>query len=172
MMTVLRSQKLLTSKRISSGKLKSISYRSSLKECSYNMHGAVGNVPTPAELLRQFNSGDKPQPPSFQRIPAYDAPAYKAFVQDAQRKASGGNYDPTDSITFTIDETTDTSSFKFGQTQVGANVGVSTGWFSFNVGGSHSESSSTLETGGESSSVSVKILFDKIQKIDIKPGSW
>lgn len=132
----------------------------------------MGNVLSPAEVLRLYNS-NKPVPePAFQRLPAYNAPNYKTAVQTAQTK-SGNKYDPAASVEFTIDSGKSTSDFKFGQTTGGANIGVSWGgWFSFNAGGSHSSSSETLDTSDESTSVNVKITFDNIQIVNITPGSW
>ncbi|TPX18943.1 uncharacterized protein E0L32_011336 [Thyridium curvatum] len=138
-----------------------------------NMHGAFGNILSPAELVRKANAGEKVPPPDFQRIPAFNAPKYKAAVQAAMRKATG-DYTPENSVSFTIDTGKNTSDFDFGQTSGSASVSASTfcGWFSFNASASHSEESTRLETGSDSTNVSVKITYDTIELVDIVPGSW
>ncbi|KAK7697310.1 hypothetical protein SLS64_013658 [Diaporthe eres] len=138
----------------------------------YNMRAATGNTLSTAELIRKELSGEKIAPPSFHRLPLYDAPQYKQFVQDAMSKATSSDYNPSQSITVEIDTGKNTSDYNFGQTQGSASVGASVGWFSFSAGASHSSESSTLQTGSESSKVSVKITYDDIQAITVNLGSW
>lgn len=135
------------------------------------MRAAIGNVPSANELSRAYKNKQRIEAPSFERIPTYEAPAYKKFVQDSQAE-SGGGWDPKDSATFTIDTKKEASDFKFGQTSGGGNLSVPIPWFGFGASASHSESSEILDTSGEESSVIVKIMFDKIEKIDITLGSW
>lgn len=136
------------------------------------MHAATGNTLSTAELIRKELKGEKIAPPSFHRLPLYDAPHYKQFVQDAMSKATSSDYNPSQSITVEIDTGKNTSDYNFGQTKGGASVGASVGWFSFSAGASHSSESSTLQTGSESSKVSVKITYDDIQAITVNLGSW
>lgn len=136
------------------------------------MRAATGNTLSTAELIRKELSGEKIAPPSFHRLPLYDAPNYKQFVQDAMSKATSSDYNPSQSITVEIDTGKNTSDYNFGQTHGSASVGASVGWFSFSAGASHSSESSTLQTGSESSKVSVKITYDDIQAITVNLGSW
>lgn len=136
------------------------------------MHAATGNTLSTAEIIRKTLQNEKIAPPSFHRLPLYDAPHYKQFVQDAMSKATSSDYNPSQSITVEIDTGKNTSDYNFGQTKGGASVGASVGWFSFNAGASHSSESSTLQTGSESSKVSVKITYDDLQAITINLGSW
>ncbi|KAL9093884.1 MAG: hypothetical protein Q9165_003807 [Trypethelium subeluteriae] len=138
----------------------------------YNMHGAMGNILSPAELVRKFQSGEKIAPPVFQRILAYNAPEYKQAVQAAMKKALT-NFTPPNSYEFQIDLGKSTSDFNFGQTKIGGTVDISYGgWFSFSAGADHESSSETLDTEDESSQVVVKLVYDTIQRIPITPGSW
>ncbi|KAM7210391.1 hypothetical protein V8F06_014222 [Rhypophila decipiens] len=137
----------------------------------FNMHCALGNILSPQELIRKLNNGEKVPPPTFQRLPLYQAPAYKDAVQDMERKI-GTDYKPNNSVSFTIDTNKSTSDFNFGQTTAGASVGVSYGWFSFNAGGSSSESKSVITSASESENVSVKITYDKFQVVPITLGDW
>lgn len=135
------------------------------------MQAAIGNVLSTAELLRK-QAGDQSIPkPSTHLVPAYSAPAYKKFVQSAQSR-SGGKYEPTHYVEFSIDTNTDTSKFNFGQTSAGANVGFSYGWLGFSAGGSGSESTTTFQTGSDASSVRIKLLFDQVEAITLNPGAW
>ena len=136
------------------------------------MHGSMGNILSPAELLQSYNKGEKVPEPPFQRLPAYNAPTYKAAVQAAM-KSAGGDYKAEPKITFNIDTGKSTSDFKLGQTTVAGGVGATFGgWFSFNASGSHSSESTTLTTGEESSKVTVTITYDTLQLIPITLGSW
>ncbi|KAK1672725.1 hypothetical protein BDP55DRAFT_731225 [Colletotrichum godetiae] len=65
-----------------------------------------------------------------------------------------------------------TADYNFGQTKGGANVGVSSVWFSFNAGASHSSESSTLQLGSEPSQVQVPITHNDLQAITITAGVW
>lgn len=147
-------------------------YCAKLTHISYNMHAATGNTLSTAELIRKTLSNEKIAPPSFHRLPLYDAPDYKQFVQDAMSKATSSDYNPSQSITVDIDTGKDTSDYNFGQTKGSASVGASVGWFSFSAGASHSSESTTLQTGSESSKVSVKITYDDLKAITINLGSW
>jgi hypothetical protein len=75
------------------------------------MHVAAGDVLTPAELIRNQQNGERVQPPSYYRVPLYDAPNYKTFVQSAMEKSSGSDYNPSESIQVTIDMGKDTSDY-------------------------------------------------------------
>lgn len=136
------------------------------------MHAATGNTLSTAEIIQKTLSNEKIAPPAFHRLPLYDAPHYKQFVQDAMSKATSSDYNPSQSITVEIDTGKNTSDYNFGQTKGGASVGARYGWFSFNAGASHSTESTTLQTGSESSKVSVKITYDDIQAITINLGQW
>lgn len=131
----------------------------------------MGNVLSPAELLNAYNNGTKVPDPTFQRLPAYNAPNYKKAVQDAEARVGNDDH-PKNSVTFNIDTGKQTSDFNFGQTSGGANVGVSYGWFSFNANAEHSSSSETLDTSAESDQVSVTITYDNMELVTITPGSW
>lgn len=135
------------------------------------MPAAIGNVLSTAELLRKQSSNQPIPKPSTHLVPTYDAKGYKKFIQEAQTM-SGGKDDAADSVEFSIDTKDETSKFNFGQTSAGANVGFSYGWLGFSAGGSSSESTSTLETGSDASSVRIKLKFDTIQAITMTPGAW
>ena len=136
------------------------------------MHGAMGNILSPIELQRRFKLGQKIDTPIFQRIPAYNAPAYKQAVQAAMRKALT-DFTPPNSYEIKLDFGKSTSDFDLGQTNIGGGVDVSYGgWFSFNASADNSKKSETLNTHDESSQVSLKMLYDTIQRIPITPGSW
>ncbi|RSL44901.1 hypothetical protein CEP53_011018 [Fusarium sp. AF-6] len=138
----------------------------------YNMHAAAGNVLTSAELILKQQKGEKVPPPSYYRVPLYDAPNYKRFVQAAMKQSSSSDYNPSQSIQVTIDTGKNTSDYNFGQTKGGASVGASIGWFSFSAGGNHSEESSTLQTGSEASQVSIKVTYDSLEAVTITTGKW
>ncbi|KAM7217518.1 hypothetical protein V8F06_007149 [Rhypophila decipiens] len=131
----------------------------------FNMHCAIGNVLSPQELIRALNNGETVPKPTFQRLPLYQSAEYKAAVEAMERKI-GTSFKPANSVPFTVDYRKDTSEYNFGQTTAGASLGVSwAGWFSFNAGGSFSESKSIITTTHETENVSVKI-------IPIKLGDW
>ncbi|KAM7183141.1 hypothetical protein V8F33_013771 [Rhypophila sp. PSN 637] len=122
----------------------------------FNMHCAVGNVLSPQELIRALNNGEKVPKPTFQRLRLYQSAEYKAAVEAMERKI-GTSFKPSNSVSFTVDYRKDTSEYNFGQTTAGASLGVSwAGWFSFNAGGSFSESKSIITTAHETENVSVK----------------
>ena len=131
----------------------------------------MGNVLSPAELRLKFLSKEKIPPPIFQRLPAYNAPLYKGAVQAAMRKATT-NFKPPNALQIDIDLGKKTSEFQLGHTDLGGSVGIRNGWFSFNASADHTKDSEKLETGDESSTVSVKMLYDTIQLITISPGNW
>ena len=66
-----------------------------------------------------------------------------------------------------------TSDFDLGHTTIGGDTSVSyDGWFSFSASADHISDSETLNTYDENSQVSIKLLYDTIQKVTITPGSW
>lgn len=133
----------------------------------------MGNMPSPAELVRKFwQSGVRIDPPIPRRIPAYSAPTYKQAVQAAMKKALN-NFTPPNSEEIKLDFGKSTSDFNFGQTKVGGVADVSYGgWFSFSANADYESTSETLDTRDESSEVSIKMLYDTIQRIPITPGLW
>jgi hypothetical protein len=139
---------------------------------SFNMKAASGAPLSNAELLNKERLGEKVPEPLTYRVPLYDAPDYKTFVQDAMKKATSSDYSSPNRIEVNIDTGKDTSDYNFGQTQGGASIGVGTPWFSFSAGASHSEEHSTLQTGSESSQVKVVITYNDIRAVTIKPGQW
>ncbi|KAM0428832.1 hypothetical protein ACHAPT_006632 [Fusarium lateritium] len=140
----------------------------------FNVHGAIGDLLSTAELTRAYIANKKIPRPDFQRIPLYGADAYKKFVQDAMERATSSDFNPAaNSIDVSIDTSKSASDYNFGQTQGGASIGGNIdGWISFSAGGSHSSESSTLQTGSDGSGISVQITYDDIQAITITPGSW
>ncbi|KAI8194769.1 hypothetical protein KHU50_011450 [Colletotrichum sp. SAR 10_65] len=138
----------------------------------YNMHAASGNILSTAELIKKKLSGESIPEPPFHRLPLYEAGAYKQFVQDSMQIATSSDYSSPQRIEVNIDTGKNTSDYNFGQTKGGASVGVSTGWFSFSANASHSEESSTLQTGSESSQVQVAITYNDIKAITITTGKW
>ncbi|RSL70395.1 hypothetical protein CEP51_012201 [Fusarium floridanum] len=138
----------------------------------YNMRAAAGNLLTSAELIRNQQDRDRVRPPSYERVPLYDSPDYGTFVQRAIEKSSSSNYNPSQSIQFTIDTRKDTSDYSFGQTRGVDSVGASTGWFSFRTGGDRSRESSTLQTGSETPQVSIKVTYDDLEVVTITTGKW
>ncbi|RTE80740.1 hypothetical protein BHE90_004788 [Fusarium euwallaceae] len=138
----------------------------------YNMNAATGNPLTSTELIRIQKNGERVPPPSSERVPLYDSPDYERFVQRAMEKSSRSNYNPSQSIQFTIDTQKDTSHYNFGQTRGADSVGASTGWFSFSTGGDRSRESSTLQTGSETPQVSIKVTYDDLEVVTITTGKW
>ncbi|KAF2761537.1 hypothetical protein EJ05DRAFT_482408 [Pseudovirgaria hyperparasitica] len=139
----------------------------------FNFASAMGNPPNPAELIRKQKSGEKVPDPPTSRIPVYNAPLYKKAVQDAMQYAIDSKHEPKNSVGIEIDLGKSTSDFHFGHTQGGASVDVSYGgWFSFSANASHEEESQTLDTHDEGSEVSVKLLYDTIEKVPISTGDW
>lgn len=139
--------------------------------CSYNMQAATSNALSTAELLRKQAGHQTIPKPSTRLVPAYlIASAYKESAQNAQTR-SGGKYEPKDSVEFSIDTESDTSEFNFGQTNAGADVDFSSGWLGFSTD-SGFESTTIFETGGDASSVKIKLLFDKVEAVPILPGQW
>ncbi|RSL66499.1 hypothetical protein CEP54_003658 [Fusarium duplospermum] len=138
----------------------------------HNMRAAAGSLLTSEELIRNQQNGERVRPPSYERVPLYESPDYERFVQRAMGKSSRSNYNPSQSIRFTIDTQKDTSHYNFGQTRAVDSVGASTGWFSFSTGGDRSRESSTLETGSETAQVSIKVTYDDLQVVTINTGNW
>ena len=135
------------------------------------MDAAVGKLSSPRELLNCFNNKVPCPTPSTFKVPLFSAPRYKAFVQEAQVE-SGRKYEPAKSTTFQINTGESTSDFQFGQEHFGANASPG-GWFSFwSASASRETESSTLRTGSAASSVSIKIVYDAIEAIDVTPGLW
>ncbi|KAK1460813.1 hypothetical protein CMEL01_15110 [Colletotrichum melonis] len=138
----------------------------------YNMHAAIDNGLSTAEIISKIHQGDDISEPSFQRLPLYEAGSYKQFVQDALQEANDGDYSSPQRIEVNIDVEGDASDYEFGQTGGDGNVGAGTGWFSFSDDASHSEESYVLETGSESSEVEVTVTYNSIQAISITTGPW
>ncbi|KAJ4199837.1 hypothetical protein NW767_007817 [Fusarium falciforme] len=138
----------------------------------YNMHVAAGDVLTSAELILNQQNGERVRPPSYYRVPLYDAPNYKTFVQSAMEKSSSSDYNPSQSIRVTIDAGKDPSDYNFGQTRSRASIGASIGWFSFSASRKHFQESSTLQTGSETSQVSIKVTYENLEAITITTVKW
>ncbi|KAK1518701.1 uncharacterized protein CCOS01_11521 [Colletotrichum costaricense] len=138
----------------------------------YNMHAAIDNGLSTAEIISKNHQGDDISEPSFQRLPLYEAGSYKQFVQDALQEANDGDYSSPQRIEVNIDVEGDASDYEFGQTGGDGNIGAGTGWFSFSDDASHSEESYVLETGSESSEVEVTVTYNSIQAISITTGPW
>ncbi|KAK1446567.1 hypothetical protein CCUS01_12315 [Colletotrichum cuscutae] len=138
----------------------------------YNMHAAIDNGLSTAEIISKIHQGNDISEPSFQRLPLYEAGSYKQFVQDALQEANDGDYSSPQRIEVNIDAEEDVSDYDFGQTGGDGNLGAGIGWFSFSDDASHSEESYVLETGSESSEVEVTVTYNAIQAISITTGPW
>jgi hypothetical protein len=138
----------------------------------YNMRAAFGDFLSPREISRRLDKGEKVPEPATILVPLYSAPTYKKTVEGAMRK-SEGDYDVPVKLSVTVDTSKSTKDYSFNSATGGANIGATLGgWFSFNVGGSHSEESTNLETGSETSSVRVDIRYDELVAVPIQPGMW
>ncbi|KAL2673947.1 hypothetical protein Neosp_012393 [[Neocosmospora] mangrovei] len=138
----------------------------------YNMHVADGDVLTSEELIRSEQNGERVRPPFYSRAPLYEAPDYKRFVQSAMEKTSSSDYNPAESFPVIFDARKDPSDYNFGQTRSRASTRASTGWFSFSTTGKHFSESDTLQTGPETSQVSIKVTYDNLKAITISTGRW
>jgi hypothetical protein len=154
----------------------SLTSRKKLTSTRYNMEVAAGSSTSLTQLLACTRDSEEeaakncpPAPDIYS--PLYNAPNYKAFVQDAQSK-SDDKYDPVNAVSFSVDTSKSTSEYKFGQTSIGANARGS-GWFSFfSASGQRTTESSQFSTNAAASSVSIKITYDDMQQIAITPGKW
>ncbi|POS78922.1 hypothetical protein DHEL01_v202692 [Diaporthe helianthi] len=137
----------------------------------YNMRCATGDTLEP-EDNPHVNAG-KPNPATpFHRLPTYEAPDYKLFVTNEMSKATGRDYKPSHEISVKFDVGKEGSDFEFQQLKAGGAATASVGWISFSAGGGHLSESSILQTGSDSSQVSIKITYESMQAISINPGSW
>ncbi|KAI9898026.1 hypothetical protein N3K66_006386 [Trichothecium roseum] len=136
----------------------------------FNMPVAAGSPLSSSEILHKLQSGETIPPPDSYHLPLYHSPTYKGFVQEAMNKGGSSDYNPSNSIDVEIDTSKNTSDYNFGQTEGEPSGGI--GWLAFNLSGDASTESSTLQTGSESSEVSVKITYDNLQAVDIIPGNW
>ncbi|KAK4163792.1 hypothetical protein QBC43DRAFT_354274 [Cladorrhinum sp. PSN259] len=138
----------------------------------FNMQCAIGNVLSPQELIRRLNNNEEIPKPTIQRLPLYQAPGYKDFVEAAERK-TGSTYEPANSIEFSIDTSKNTSDYDFGHTS--GSAGVTAGWapwFFFSSGASSSTTNTNINTGSESQSVKVKMTYDEMRIVPITLGDW
>mgnify|MGYP001004897884 CR=1 FL=1 len=134
------------------------------------MRVATGSHLSSSEILHKLQSGETIPPPDSYNLPLYYSPTYKGFIQEAMNKGESSDYSPSNYIEVEIDTSKNTSDYNFGQTEGQPTGGI--GWLAFNPNGGASTESTTLDTGSESSEVSVKITYDDLQVLDIHPGPW
>ena len=149
--------------------------RSKLTSASYNMVATSGSSQSLSMLLRcndeteDTAAKDCPAPIPF-NVPMYDAQGYKEFVQEAQR-GTADDYTPKGGTEINVDSKKTTSQYDFGQTSVGADL--SGGWFSpWSVSGKHTTTSETFSTTAAATSMSVKVTWDDMKLVTIRPGLW
>jgi len=117
-----------------------------LTSIRYNMNAAAGSSTSLTKLLvctretPEQAAMDCPASNDYY-LPMYNAPDYKAFVQEAQSHSDDKTYDPVNAVSFKVDTSKSTSEYKFGQTSIGAKA-RGTGWFSFfSASGQHTTES-------------------------------
>ncbi|KXJ86957.1 hypothetical protein Micbo1qcDRAFT_208734 [Microdochium bolleyi] len=120
------------------------------------------------EVLRAQAENERMPTPAYRLVPLYTVPSYEHFARDYQ-KNSGSQ--PNDAIEFSINIGDDPSKFSFGQTSTTA-ARDGPAWLGFRAPGEDSERLTMCDLGGDASAVRVKMLFDKIQLIEIRRGNW